>query len=107
MAIQGLNKPLAVSRCWPNACAASPAARRCSLGDSPDASICLTSLQAQHIAIGALETEVHPMLPDLMDFLNSPEEFACTWCNGELTIEPIESVSAKAAPKPKLNKQPR
>ena len=47
------------------------------------------------------------MLPDLMDFLNSPEEFACTWCNGELTIEPIESVSAKAAPRPKLNKQPR
>ena len=47
------------------------------------------------------------MLPDLMDFLNSPEEFVCTWCNGELSIEPIKPVSAQAGQKPKQNKQPR
>jgi hypothetical protein len=47
------------------------------------------------------------MLLDLMEFVNSPEEFVCTWCNGELFIEPIKPVSAQAATKPKQNKQPR
>ena len=47
------------------------------------------------------------MLLDLMEFVNSPEDFVCTWCNSELSIEPIKPVSAQAAKKSKQNKQTR
>ena len=59
------------------------------------------------MAIDAYNREAIAMLLDLMEFANSPEDYVCTWRNGELSIEPVKRASAQAVQKSPQNKQPR